>query len=151
MKLPRLVLLLGYCGLIPFFVGPAWLSFAPESAPPDLDQAWLLYGAMIASFMAGTFWGLALVVIENPAGIAGLIIAAILMLLAWLALLMPFSYSLWTLALVFVLLGVAELWRERTLDPMGTYLRLRLVLTAGVLVALGWRLLLDVGVTFPVA
>lgn len=144
MTLPRLVLLLGYLGLIPFFLGPAWLSFAPESAPPDLDQAWLLYGAMIASFMAGSFWGLALVVIENPAGRVGMMIATVLMLLAWLALLLPFSLALWALGLVFVLLGVAELWRERTLDPLGTYLRLRLVLTAGVLIALGWRMLLDV-------
>ena len=142
MQLPRLVLMLGYAGLIPFLAGPAWLTFSPQTAPLALDQAWLLYGAMIASFMAGTFWGLALVVIENPAGMLGIIMSGLLMLLAWASAMLPFSLALWALAGVFVLLGFAELWRERMLDPMSSYLKLRLVLTTGVLIALGWRMLL---------
>ena len=57
MKLPRLVFLLGYAGLLPCFAGPIWVAIAGSSAPAWLDRAWLLYVALVASFMAGTFWG----------------------------------------------------------------------------------------------
>jgi hypothetical protein len=139
MKLPRLLFALGYAGLLPFIAGPLWLTLAPQSAPVWLDQAWLLYAAMIAAFMAGTFWGLALIVAENPAGLLGLPLSALLMLLAWGSLLLPFDFALLALALVFILLVLSELWRERVLDPMSSYFRLRVVLTLGVLACMVWR------------
>lgn len=142
MNLPRLLFVLGYAGLLPFIAGPLWLSVAPQTVPDWLDRAWLLYAAMIAAFMAGSFWGLALVVAENPAGLFGILLSAVLMLLAWAASLLPFREALLALAGVFVLLGLAELWRERELDPMSSYFRLRIVLTLGVLACLAWRLLL---------
>ncbi|MDE2148992.1 MAG: DUF3429 domain-containing protein [Gammaproteobacteria bacterium] len=139
MKLPPLLFALGYAGLIPFFAAPAWLALAPASAPAWLDRAWLLYAALITSFMAGTFWGLALMVIENPLGRLGAVIAAGSMLLTWGAALLPMSLALPALALVFLLLLAAELWRERALDSSRAYLRLRLALTVGVWLAIGWR------------
>jgi hypothetical protein len=139
MNLPRSLFLLGYAGLIPFIAGPLWLTLAPDSAPPWLDQAWLLYAALIAAFMAGTFWGLALVVAENPAGRLGMLLSAVLMLLAWGAALLPFFTALLALAIVFLLLALAELWRERVLDPMSSYFRLRIALTVGVLACIAWR------------
>lgn len=139
MDLPRAVLLLGYSGLIPFLLGPAWLSFAPGSAPQWLDAAWLSYTALIASFMAGTFWGFALPASQGPAGQLGLLISVALMLLAWVATLLPFALSLALLAVVFLLLLVADFWRERVLDTIGGYFRLRSGLTIGVLVAIAWR------------
>jgi hypothetical protein len=142
MKLPRIVSLLGYAGLIPFLIAPLWLSFAPHSAPPWLDTVWHAYVAMVAGFMAGTFWGFALPAVEGPAGLLGLAIAAVLMLLAWGALSLPFYWSLIALAGVFLLLLVADFWRERTLDTIGGYFALRTTLTVGVLVAIVWRLLL---------
>lgn len=144
MKLPRLLFVLGYAGLLPFFAGPVWLTFWPQTAPPALDQAWLLWGAMIAAFMAGSFWGLALVVAENPAGLFGILLSAVLVALAWLAMLLPFSSALWALAGVFLLLALAEVWRERTLDPMSSYLSLRITLTVGVFIAISWRIALHV-------
>ncbi len=142
MKLPRLVSLLGYAGLLPFLAGPLWLSLAPASAPGWLDAAWLAYVAMIASFMAGTFWGFALPACEGPEGLMGLMFAAVLMLLAWVAMTLPFAAALVGLALVFLLQLLADFWRERTLGSVEGYFRLRTVLTVGACVALGWRLAL---------
>lgn len=144
MRLPPLLYLLGYAGLLPFFAAPLWLTVSPQTAPGWLDQAWLSYAAMIASFMAGSFWGLALVVIENPAGLLGSVFSAVLMFAAWIALLLPFHQTLYLLALVFLLLAIGEWWRERTLDPMSSYLYLRISLTVGVLLAMLWRILLHI-------
>ena len=142
MKLPPLIYLLGYAGLIPFVAGPLWLTLAPAGVPPWLDRAWLLYAAMIASFMAGSFWGLALVVVENPAGQLGVAASTVLMLAAWGCLLLPLRTALLALGVVFLLLLLTEIWRERVLDPLSGYLKLRAVLTVGVLICIGWRLLL---------
>ena len=143
MKLPRLVLLMGYAGLIPFLVGPAWLTFAPDTAPQWLDFVWHGYVAMIASFMAGTFWGFALPAIEGSAGKLGLAISMVLMLLAWVALALPFRLSLMLLVGVFVLLLVADIWRERMLGTIDGYFALRTTLTVGVAIAIIWRLALS--------
>jgi hypothetical protein len=142
MKLPPLLYVLGYAGLLPFVVGPLWLSIAPASAPLWLDRAWLLYAALIAAFMAGSFWGLALIVIENPAGQWGLLLSAAFMLLSWFSVLLPFPLSLAALTAVFVMLAAAEIWRERVLDRSNSYFRLRMVLTIGVLACVVWRYLL---------
>ena len=139
MQLPRLLFVLGYAGLLPFVAGPLWLSVSPQTAPVWLDQAWLLYAAMLAAFMAGTFWGLALIVAENPAGLVGLVLSALLMLMAWGTTLLPLHEALIALAVVFILLVCAELWRERVLDPMSSYFKLRVTLTLGVLVCITWR------------
>lgn len=140
MKLPRIVSLLGYAGLIPFFAGPLWMSVAPATVPGWVDPAWVAYVAMIASFMSGTFWGFALPACEGPEGTMGLLFASVLMILAWVALTLPFHAALPGLALVFLLLLLADFWRERTLGSVEGYFRLRLVLTVGACLAIGWRL-----------
>lgn len=147
MRLPPLVLALGYAGLLPFLAGPLWLTLAPESAPRWLDSAWWAYVTLIAAFLCGTFWGFALPAASGPAGMAAMLIATVLMIGIWGAMLLQFQYSLWALAVVFLLLLLADFWRERTLDTIPGYFLLRTVLTAGVLVAVGWRLAL--GVTSP--
>lgn len=141
-RLPLLVYLLGYAGLLPFIAGPAWLMAMPETAPVWLDRVWLSYAAMIASFMAGTLWGLALPTAEGPDGLLGMALSTMLMLLAWGAAALPFVWALPALGLVFALLVVAEIWRERVLDPLSGYFGLRVSLTTGVLVCLSWRWLL---------
>jgi hypothetical protein len=37
---------------------------------------------------------------------------------------------------------LSEIWRERTLDPLSGYFTMRVTLTAGVLLMIGWRLML---------
>lgn len=142
MKLPRIVLLLGYAGLIPFLAGPLWLTISPNGAPDWLDHVWMSYVTLIAAFLAGTFWGFALMAAAGPAGRLGIFIASALMLLTWVAMWLPFRLQLYGLALVFLLLVLADFWRERTLDTIPGYFMLRTTLTVGVLVAIAWRLLL---------
>ena len=133
---------LGLAGLLPFLAGPLWLTFFPGSVPIWLDVVWHQYVALIAAFMAGTFWGFALPMAGGTAGFICLLISIGAMLLVWLAMTLPWHASLMLLALIFLLLLLADYWRERTLDSIDGYLRLRLVLTASVLLMLGWRLLL---------
>ncbi|WP_420465652.1 DUF3429 domain-containing protein [Panacagrimonas sp.] len=139
MRLPTPVSLIGYAGLIPFFLGPAWLSLSPQTIPDWMDAVWLSYCALIAAFMAGSLWGFALPACEGAAGLAGLLIAMALMLLAWFSTALPFAPALAVLALTFVMLLVADFWRERSLGTVGGYFALRSVLTIGVLTAMGWR------------
>ena len=142
MLLPRLLNVLGYAGLIPFLAGPAWLTFSPETVPPWLDHAWMQYAGMIAAFMAGSFWGLALLASEGPAGLLGLVIATGLAGLAWMAMVLPFHEELYALIFVFMAQLLAEFWRERVLDPMSGYFVMRITLTLGVLGSIVWRLML---------
>lgn len=139
MRLPLPVSLFGYAGLIPFLLGPAWLGFSPATVPDWLDTVWLSYCALIAAFMAGTLWGFALPACEGAAGLAGLLIAMALMLLAWFSTALPFRPALAVLATTFLLLLAADFWRERVLGTVGGYFALRSTLTLGVLVSLAWR------------
>ena len=142
MKLPYWVFLLGIAGLVPFLAGPLWLTVAPDTAPAMLDRVWLLYGALIASFMAGTFWGFALPAIQGAEGAVGILLASILMLATWVVASLPFSMALPGLGSLFLLLLLADYWRERTLGEVEGYFRLRAMLTAGVIAAVAWRMLL---------
>jgi hypothetical protein len=142
MKLPRLVMLLGYAGLLPFLVVPLWLTVHAASAPEWLDRVWISYVAMIAAFMAGTFWGFALPACEGPQGLIGLVVSSLLMIAAWTALLLPMHAALLGLVVVFLLQLLVDFWFERTLGSVEGYFHLRAVLTAGACIAVSWRLLL---------
>lgn len=142
MRLPPLVVLLGYSGLIPFVLGPLWLTLAPQSAPDWLDRVWLDYVSLLAAFLAGTFWGFALPAVQGPNGLLGIFIASLLLVLAWLALSLSFKLQLYALAGVYALLLLADFWRERMLDTLPGYFALRATLTAGAIGAIAWRLLL---------
>jgi len=133
---------LGLSGLLPFMAGPLWLTLSPATAPHWLDTLWWHYAAMIASFMAGTFWGFALPLSRGTAGFLGLVISIVLMLASWLALALPMRSSLLVLAAVFMLLLLADYWRDRTLDTIEGYFRLRALLTLGVVAVIAWRLML---------
>ncbi len=139
MRLPTIVTLFGYAGLVPFLLGPAWLSMSPATTPDWLDSVWLSYCALIAAFMAGSLWGFMLPACEGTAGKAGLLIAMALMLLTWFATALPFRPALAVLAVAFLLQLAADFWRERVLGSVGGYFSLRATLTVGVLVAMSWR------------
>lgn len=144
MRLPWVISVLGYAGLLPFLAAPLWIALSPDTVPGWLDRGWWMYVALIAVFLAGTFWGFALPAAMGFAGMLGILIASALMLLAWVALMLPFQTSLYLLLLVFLLLLLADFWRERTLDTIPGYFMMRTVLTAGVMVAICWRLALGV-------
>lgn len=140
MRLPPFVIALGIAGLLPMLIGPAWWAVSPQTAPHLLDHLWILYGALIASFMAGTFWGFALPAVEGTEGLIGVVIASLLMLLTWVAMALPYQAALYGLIGVFLLLLLADFWRERTLGSVIGYFVLRTGLTLGAIAALGWRL-----------
>ena len=142
MRLPLIVILLGYAGLIPFVIGPAWMTFAPETEPTWLDFVWVNYVTLLAAFLAGTFWGFALPAVQGPNGLLGIFMASVLMLLTWVTMSLVLPYELYALAGVFALLLLADLWRERTLDTLPGYFRLRTTLTAGAIGAIAWRLVI---------
>jgi hypothetical protein len=140
MRLPLLVVLLGYAGLVPFLIGPLWLTFAPASAPDWLDRAWVQYVTLLAAFLAGTFWGFALPAIEGPNGVLGVFIASVLLVLTWVTMVIAPPYQLHLLTLVFLLQLLADFWRERTLDTIPGYFRLRATLTIGAIATICWRI-----------
>lgn len=142
MRLPLIVTLLGYAGLIPFVLGPLWLTLDPAGAPTWLDRAWTNYVTLLAAFLAGTFWGFALPAIEGPNGILGMFIASLLLLLTWVTMVLAPAYQLYLLALVLLLQLLADYWRERTLDTVPGYFRLRVTLTVGAIASIAWRLAL---------
>lgn len=142
MKLPLAVTLLGYLGLIPFFAGPAWVALSPETVPPQLDQFWVSWCSLLAAFLAGTLWGFALPALQGPAGVFATILASALMLLSWLSTLLPADAHLWALGVNYLLLLAVEVWRERTLDTLPGYFRLRATLTVGAMLAIAWRFVL---------
>ncbi len=142
MRLPMIVVLLGYAGLLPFVLGPAWFAFSPASAPEWLSAAWAGYVTLLAAFLAGTFWGFALPAIEGPNGILGVFIASALLLLTWVTMILTSVWQLYLLALVFLLQLLADYWRERTLDTIPGYFRLRATLTVGAIASIGWFLAL---------
>ena len=142
MRLPPIVILLGYAGLVPFVIGPLWLTLDPLSAPTWLDRAWTHYVTLLAAFLAGTFWGFALPAIEGPNGILGVFIASGLLLLTWVTMILTSVWQLYLLALVFLLQLLADYWRERTLDTIPGYFRLRATLTIGALASIVWFLAL---------
>ena len=142
MRLPLIVVLLGYTGLVPFVLGPAWLTFSPQTAPEWLDAAWAGYVTLLAAFLAGTFWGFALPAIEGPNGMLGVFIASLLLLLTWVTMVVNSVWQLYLLALVFLFQLLADYWRERTLDTIPGYFRLRVTLTVGAIASIAWFLAL---------
>ena len=142
MRLPLIVVLLGYAGLVPFVLGPLWLTLDPAGAPTWLDRAWTHYVTLLAAFLAGTFWGFALPAIEGPNGILGVFIASLLLLLTWVTMVLAPAYQLYLLALVLLMQLLADYWRERTLDTIPGYFRLRATLTVGAIASIAWFLAL---------
>lgn len=142
MRLPPLVFALGFAGLVPFFIDPLWLFLSPVSAPGWIDGVWLSYVALVAAFMAGTFWGFSAPAAQGRDGMIGLAIASALVLCTWLSLLLPFTAAVIAIAGVYALQFAAEIWRERALDTIPGYFKLRAQLTAGAIVALLLRLAL---------
>ena len=128
---------LGFGGLLPFaFFGigvwmaqPAWQAFALE--------ALALYGAVILSFLGAIHWGIYLADRQHRVGpLSAPVWAVVPSILAWLAVLQPLPEALITLAVLFLgVLWVDRLSLQRRALPRG-YLGLRLILTAGAMLAL---------------
>ncbi|MCB8882335.1 DUF3429 domain-containing protein [Acidisoma cellulosilytica] len=142
-----MVLLLGFLGLLPFFV-TAYLASAWRS-PSDAQAmtALLTYSAVILSFLGAVHWGFALT--EPPQSLAGLaplprsqdpahrprlVLGVVPALIGWAALLIGFLVPAPAIALCVLIAGflatnIAEHGAHRRGWVPGTYLWLRWILT----------------------
>lgn len=121
---------LGYAGLLPFMALSAALWSAPLQHVPQVALALATYAALIASFLGGIHWGLALGQGLEPAAAKPLLVWGVVpALLAWPALLMPPIAALpWCAAtLMLCFLVDARVWPRLGLGP---WLRLRGQLSA---------------------
>jgi hypothetical protein len=126
----RWVLRLGYAGLIPFVVGALLLFLVHDDVLALVAIALTSYAAVIASFLGGIHWGLALR--ENTQHRTfQLVWGVVPSLLAWVAVIMPAYAGLPVLAVVLVLCYLVDrkIWPEVGLRPWLT-LRFRLTLVS---------------------
>jgi Protein of unknown function (DUF3429) len=140
---PRSALLLGLAGLIPFVWGAASQLFpaladwgtavlGPRFVGPYVS---LSYGTVILAFMAGVLWGFATRA-EGAVATSGYVLSVLPALWAFFFVGGgPVSAAIWLAAGFVGLLGLDALFWRQGLTP-DWWMRLRLVLTAGVLLCL---------------
>ncbi|MCY7389431.1 MAG: DUF3429 domain-containing protein [Burkholderiales bacterium] len=118
---------LGYAGLLPFVALALAAWVAPSAYRAQAAHALLAYGATIASFLGAIHWGLAMreQSTQQPGAFVWGVIPS---LVAWVALLLPLSQGLVTLAL---LLGICLAVDRRSYPAHGLekWLTMRLQLT----------------------
>lgn len=141
-KVPPAARLLGLSGLLPsiallavMVAAPAWRDLAAKGA--------LAYGAVIASFVGGAWWGLAAARAEAAQQPRLLVLSVVPSLLAWPAMLLPPVAGMMLLAWIFA----ALLPTDRRLQATGVappwWLTLRRPLSGGMaLIHLGAALVL---------
>jgi hypothetical protein len=141
--IPRSALLLGLAGLIPFFWGAAsqlspalgdWGTavLGPRFVGPYVS---LSYGTVILAFMSGVLWGFATRA-SGAVATSGYVLSVVPALWAFFFVGGgPVSAALWLAAGFVGLLGLDALFWRQGLAP-DWWMRLRLLLTAGVLVCL---------------
>ncbi|MBS9404894.1 DUF3429 domain-containing protein [Halomonas sp. TRM85114] len=142
---PRLPVVLGLAGLLPFIVSSAAAWLAPMVWQVIAIKAFVYYSAVILSFLGGVQWGVAMTG-DSPEASSyrtRMLLAMVPSLIAWPALLLHPADTAWVLAAGFVLVRLHELSREgRSMLP-SWYQGMRTLLTLVVLVCHGvliWRL-----------
>lgn len=125
---PRVILVYGLLGLIPFLAPPLVGLFAPRLAGPA-SMGLALYGALILSFLGGARWGLA-VAAPRPGGWT--VTLAMLPTLVGLGLmLMPPTAQTERLLGLAAALALHLLWDRRSTGLPSWYPALRTLLTVG--------------------
>jgi len=143
LPLPRWAARLGYAGLLPFLALAVAAWAAPVAYRAQAAFALLAYGATIASFLGAIHWGLAMRSPLNPQP-GPFVWGVFPSLVAWVALLLPISQGLVTVALV---LGMCMAVDRRSYPAYGLgewlAMRLRLTLVATICLLAGsftvWR------------
>lgn len=127
---PRSAAMLGYAGVIPFAALAAVFVFSPEALAERALDGFLVYGAVILSFLGGIRWGAAASASSERSG--ALAISIVPSLWAAFFLWWPDARgAAWGLLTGFVLLGIADWLRPGIMVP--AWMRpLRARLTAAV-------------------
>ena len=135
--LSSLVIALTAAGAIPFVAGAVYLiaPIGPADYYPFVRTALAWWAVIILSFMAGTFWGLAIARRADPVLLIGSNAAAIA---AWLALLLlPSAVIPVAISALFALLLLLDWHAVRSGIVPLSYLRLRMAITSVVVICLG--------------
>lgn len=134
--IPRSALYLGLAGLIPFF-GSALAKLTGWPGPLVGYEDIILrhYGIVILCFMSGVLWGFATRA-EGRQATVGYVLSVLPALWAFFTTLGPMHQTFSALMLGFAGLLLLDLrfWRQGLAPPW--WMRLRLILSAGVLVSL---------------
>lgn len=134
MNIPRMPLILGLAGLIPFALGGITAIYGEAALARAIGIHILLqYGTVILAFMSGVLWGFAA---QGKGWNLGYALSVIPALWAFFATLADAPMRLLALGLGFVvILALDWLFQRRALTP-NWWLPLRLILTSCVLICL---------------
>lgn len=127
---PRPALLLGLAGLLPSIAVLLALLALPEWRG-GAGRIGLAYGAVIASFVGGAWWGLACARAEGPPGARILVLSVVPALIAWPAVLLPAPTGFAVLALTFAVLLPTDARLQRDGIAPAWWMALRRVLSGG--------------------
>ena len=136
---PRLAILLGYAGLIPFISGAIGIWITPPAWRTDVLTALLHYAAVILAFMGAIHWGLAMArEHQDDAAHRQLGLSVLPALLGWLAISsgLPALLALALLISGFIGLYLADVHAVKLELAPRWYTALRKPLTAVVLISL---------------
>ncbi len=137
MKIPRVVLFYGLAGLIPFLAAPVGTLLAPDFRW-QFNEALLWWSAIILSFLGGARWGAAVQAAAPSPRLIGLTMLP--SIYAWAILvLLPANMRVIQFSALAAGLLLHLLWDLASRALPGWYGRLRMVLTAGAVVALAWQ------------
>ena len=113
---PRSAAMLGYAGVIPFAALAAIFALSPATLAERALDGFLIYGAVILSFLGGIRWGAACSSASERAG--ALAISVLPSLWAAFFLWWPDAKSAaWGLLVGFLLLGIADWLRPGIMVP----------------------------------
>jgi hypothetical protein len=133
MNIPRIPLILGLAGLIPFGFGAALSVFDASSAAQAFGIHILLqYGTVILAFMSGVLWGFSA---QNQSWNIGYGLSVLPALWAFFAAFTEPHFHLLALGVGFLALLVLDWQFLRQGRTPSWWMRLRLILTTGVLLS----------------
>ena len=135
-RVPALVSVLGYAGLIPFLILVSILWVTPDLHSEKIHQALLSYAAIILSFMGAVHWGLAIANKQQHINRIQLVVSVIPALIAWFSSMTTPVWNYFILILTFVLLTLIDVIFVNKQDAPDWYPLLRFPLTLVVVICL---------------
>jgi hypothetical protein len=106
-RIPSKAAALGYSGVIPFAAATAIVAFGDDRLRQLALDGFLIYGAVILSFLGGIRWGAASTDVGDPG--RGLLLSVLPSLWAALALWwLPDKAAAWWLMAGFIVMGLAD-------------------------------------------
>lgn len=135
---PAVVRTLSYLGLLPFVAG-LFMLVAETPLARDAAAGWLAaYGAVIATFLGAVHWGQALAGAYPAIRVGRVMVWAVVpSILAWFTLLLPVIWALPLQVALFALILGADSRVGAWLRWPGYYRRMRLILSAAVMIIMG--------------